>query len=184
MLPLRGLSLAAGILAYTAACTPAGDAPPADSAPAAAAVGQSAVKDDESQKNVVKIAAASPDHTTLVAAVTAAGLVDALSNAGPFTVFAPNNAAFDKLPEGTVDDLLKKENLAKLQGVLKHHVTTSTLEVVDLTDGPLSMADGGTVTISRKGSDVYIDGAKIIASVRGSNGMVHVIDAVVVPVVK
>jgi uncharacterized surface protein with fasciclin (FAS1) repeats len=152
-----------------------------DATPAAAAVGQSAVKDDESQKDVVKIAAASPDHTTLVAAVTAGGLVDALSNAGPFTVFAPTNAAFDALPKGTVEDLLKKENLAKLQGVLKHHVTTSTLELVDLTDGPLSMADGGTTTISHKGSDVYIDGAKIIGSVRGSNGMVHVIDAVVVP---
>ncbi len=183
MHPLRRLSLAVGLLAYSTACAPSGN-PEADEAPAAAAVGQSRVKDDESQKDVVKIAIASKDHSTLVAAVTAAALVDVLSNAGPFTVFAPTNAAFDKLPKGTVEDLLKKENLAKLQGVLKHHVTTSTLELTDLEDGPLAMADGGTATISRKGNDVYIDDAKIVASVRGSNGMVHVIDAVVVPRVK
>ena len=184
MLPVRGYSIAVSLLVASVACRPAEDATPADAAPAAAAVGQSAVKDDESQKDVVKIAAASKDHTTLVAAVTAASLVDALSNAGPFTVFAPTNAAFDKLPKGTVEDLLKKENLAKLQGILKHHVTTSALELADLTDGPLSMADGGTAVISHKGGDVYIDGAKIIGSVRGSNGMVHVIDAVVVPAAK
>jgi uncharacterized surface protein with fasciclin (FAS1) repeats len=184
MNPLRGLSLSFGFLALATACSPSGEPSKTDATPAAAAVGQSAVKDDESQKDVVKIAAASKDHTTLVAAITAAGLVDALSNAGPFTVFAPTNAAFDKLPKGTVEDLLKKENLAKLQGVLKHHVTTSALELADLSDGPLSMADGGKTTISRKGNDVYIDGAKIVASVRGSNGMVHVIDAVVVPGVK
>jgi uncharacterized surface protein with fasciclin (FAS1) repeats len=176
-----GLSVAIGVLAWSAACTPAGETARAESAPAAPAVGQSAVKDDESQKDVVKIAAASKDHSTLVAAVTAAGLVDALSNAGPFTVFAPTNAAFDALPKGTVENLLKAENLEKLQGILKHHVTTSALSVTDLADGSLSMADGGKTTISHKGSDVYIDGAKIVASVRGSNGMVHVIDAVVVP---
>ena len=184
MHPLRGLPLVVGFLAYSTACTRAENSSQANAAPAAASVGQSAVKDDESQKDVVKIAAASKDHTTLVAAVTAAGLVDALSNAGPFTVFAPTNAAFDLLPKGTVENLLKPENLAKLQGVLKHHVTTSALEVADLSDGPLSMADGGTATISHKGNDVYIDGAKIIASVRGANGMVHVIDAVVVPAAK
>lgn len=178
---LHGWSVVAGLTVTAIACAPKEQAVPADSAPAAATVGQSAVKDDESQKDVVKIAVGSPDHTTLVAALQAAGLVDALSNAGPFTVFAPTNAAFDALPKGTVDDLLKKENLAKLQGILKHHVTTSTLEAGDLADGPLSMADGGTTVISHKGNDVYIDGAKIIASVRGANGMVHVIDQVVVP---
>jgi uncharacterized surface protein with fasciclin (FAS1) repeats len=175
-----GLVMAVAAIAGHTACTPS-ETPRAEAAPPVAAVGQSGVKDDESQKDVVKIAAASKDHSTLVAAITAAGLVDALSNAGPFTVFAPTNAAFDALPEGTLANLLKAENLATLQGVLKHHVTTSALEVADLTDGPLSMADGGKVTISRKGSDVYVDGAKIVGSVRGSNGMVHVIDAVVVP---
>ena len=76
----------------------------------ALAAGQSGVEDNDSQKDVVKVAVGSPDHTTLVKAVQAAGLVDALSNAGPFTVFAPTNAAFDKLPAGTIEDLLKPEN--------------------------------------------------------------------------
>src|SRR5688572_13607460 len=84
--------------------------------------GQSAVKDDESAKDVVKVASGSPDHTTLVAAVKKAGLVDALSNAGPFTVFAPVDAAFEKLPSGTVDNLMKEENKAKLEDVLQYHV--------------------------------------------------------------
>jgi uncharacterized surface protein with fasciclin (FAS1) repeats len=142
--------------------------------------GQSGVQDTESQPDVVKIAVGSKDHTTLVAAVTAAKLVDALSNAGPFTVFAPTNAAFDKLPKGTVDELLKPENEDKLRNVLQHHVTVSAFEVDALTDGlVLGMADGGQATISKKGADTYIDDAKILASVRGSNGMVHVIDAVV-----
>lgn len=168
----------------TTACAGGGGTPAQDAASVAATAGQSAVKDDESQKDVVKIAASSKDHSTLVAAVKAGQLVDALSNAGPFTVFAPTNAAFDQLPKGTVDDLLRPENLARLQGVLKHHVTTSSLSVADLSDGPLAMADGGTAMISRQGADVYIDGAKIVASVQGSNGMVHVIDAVIVPKAK
>jgi uncharacterized surface protein with fasciclin (FAS1) repeats len=144
--------------------------------------GQSGVKDSESQPDVVKIAVGSKDHTTLVTAVQAAKLVDALSNAGPFTVFAPTNAAFDKLPKGTVEDLLKPENENKLRNILQHHVTVSAFEVDQLTDGmTLGMADGGQTTISKKGTDTYINDAKILASVRGSNGMVHVIDAVVLP---
>lgn len=84
--------------------------------------GQSAVKDDESQKNIVQTAIGSPDHKTLVAALKAASYVDALSNAGPFTVFAPNDQAFAKLPEGTVEDLTKPENKDKLQNILEYHV--------------------------------------------------------------
>lgn len=147
-----------------------------------ALAGQSGVKDSESQPDVVKIAVGSPDHTTLVTAIKAAKLVDALSNAGPFTVFAPTNAAFDKLPKGTVEELLKPENENKLRGILQHHVTVSAMEVSALTDGlALGMADGGRATISKKGSDTFIDGAKIVASVRGSNGMVHIVDAVILP---
>lgn len=84
--------------------------------------GQSAVQDDESAKDVVKVAAGSKDHTTLVAAIKQAELVDALSNAGPFTVFAPTNEAFDKLPKGTLEDLMKPENKEKLQDILQYHV--------------------------------------------------------------
>jgi uncharacterized surface protein with fasciclin (FAS1) repeats len=173
------------------ACSPKSDDQASESPPAAAtagadpAVGQANVKDDESQKDVVKIAVGSPDHTTLVAALKAADLVNALSNAGPFTVFAPTNAAFDKLPKGTVESLLKPENIDKLRGILQHHVTTSVWDLADLTDGmTMSMADGGSVTIKKSGNDVTVDGARIVASVRGSNGIVHVVDAVIVPAAK
>ena len=86
-------------------------------------VGQSGVQDDVSAKNVVQVAIGSPDHTTLVAAVKAAELVDVLSNAGPFTVFAPTNAAFDKLPPGTVEGLVKPEQKETLQDILQYHVS-------------------------------------------------------------
>lgn len=167
-------------------------APPRDDVSAAAAtadasptIGQANVQDDESQKDVVKIAVGSPDHTTLVTALKTANLVNALANAGPFTVFAPTNAAFDKLPKGTVDELLKPASADKLRNILQHHVTTSVYELADLTDGmTLSMADGGSVTIAKAGDVVTVDGAKVIASVRGSNGIVHVVDGVIVPASK
>lgn len=150
-----------------------------ESAPAA---GQSEVEDNDSQKDVVKVAVGSPDHTTLVKAVQAAGLVDALSNAGPFTVFAPTNAAFDKLPAGTVEDLLKPENKDKLKAVLEHHVMTSALAADFFQEGQsMGMVDGTNATFHVKGNDVYIGEAKIVASIRASNGYVHVIDGVVVP---
>jgi uncharacterized surface protein with fasciclin (FAS1) repeats len=147
-----------------------------------ASAGQAAVADESSVPNVVRIAIGSADHTTLVAALKAANLVDALANPGPFTVFAPTNAAFDKLPPGTVDDLLKPENRAKLKTILHHHVTTSTRTVDDFEDGTvLGMVDGTNETIRKTADGVFFGDAKIIASVRGSNGMVHVIDAVVLP---
>lgn len=146
------------------------------------AAGQSGVEDNDSQKDVVKVAVGSPDHTTLVKAVQAAGLVDALSNAGPFTVFAPTNAAFDKLPAGTVEDLLKPENKDKLKAVLEHHVMTSALAADFFQEGQsMGMVDGTNATFHVKGNDVYIGEAKILASIRASNGYVHVIDGVVVP---
>ena len=149
---------------------------------AAGTSGQAAVQDNDSQKDIVKVAAGSKDHTTLVAAVKAADLVNSLSNAGPFTVFAPTNAAFDKLPAGTVETLLKPENKGKLTGVLTHHVTTSALEITQFTDGQMvGMADGGSVQVTKKGNDTFIGGAKVLGSVRASNGWVHVIDAVLVP---
>lgn len=148
--------------------------------------GQSAVQDDESQKDVVKIAAASADHTTLVAAVKAAELVDALSNAGPFTVFAPTNAAFDKLPKGTVEDLLKPENKAKLQDILQYHVYVGSLKTDYMQDGQtLNQVNGGNITVSKKDGKVVINGtATIVASVPAANGIVHVIDGVLVPASK
>lgn len=147
--------------------------------------GQESVADNDSQKDVVKVAVGSPDHTTLVAALKAADLVTALSNAGPFTVFAPTNAAFDKLPKGTVEDLLKPENIGKLQDILQHHVMTSALEASFFQDGQtMGMVDGTNVTFHIKDGATYIDNAKIIGSVRASNGWVHVVDAVVLPPAK
>ena len=144
--------------------------------------GQAAVKDDVSQPDVVKVAVGSKDHSTLVAALTAADLVNALSNAGPFTVFAPTNAAFDALPAGTVEELLKPENKSKLAKILQHHVMTSALDLDFFQDGQsLSMVDGGRETFTHKDGAAYLGKAKVIASVRASNGWVHVIDAVLVP---
>lgn len=144
--------------------------------------GQAAVTDDVSEKDVVKIAVGSPDHTTLVAAIKAADLVNSLSNAGPFTVFAPVNAAFDKLPKGTVDDLLKPENKSKLENILQHHVMTSALAADFFQDGQsMGMVDGTNVTFTVKGKDVFVDGNKILGSIKGSNGWVHVIDTVLLP---
>jgi uncharacterized surface protein with fasciclin (FAS1) repeats len=151
----------------------------------APAAGQSAVQDDVSQKDILKVAAGSPDHGTLVKAVQAAGLVDALANAGPFTVFAPVDAAFAALPAGALDDLLKPENKDKLKTILYHHVTTSALGVESFQDGQtLGMVDGSSAAITKAGDVVSIDGHKILASVKASNGMVHVIDAVLLPPTK
>ncbi|MEK7226920.1 MAG: fasciclin domain-containing protein [Bacteroidota bacterium] len=145
--------------------------------------GQENVQDDVSQKDVVKVAVGSKDHTTLVAAVKQADLVTSLSNAGPFTVFAPTNAAFDKLPAGTVDGLMKDDKKADLQDILQYHVTTSALKAEFLTDGmTIGMVNGGSVTVSVKDGKIMLNGsATIIASVPASNGMVHVIDAVLLP---
>lgn len=177
------LPVLVSVVLAESACAPPADKPQAtEAAPAAPAVGLASVRDDNSQPNVVHIAASSPDHTTLVAAVKAAGLLDALASSGPFTVFAPTNAAFGKLPKGVVDDLLKPENNAQLRRVLYHHVMTSAYEVGELQDGQvLSMVDGAPATISRKGGDTYIGDARIIGSARASNGIVHIVDAVVLP---
>ncbi|MEI2740218.1 MAG: fasciclin domain-containing protein [Chitinophagaceae bacterium] len=153
---------------------------------AATGGGQEAVKDDESAKDVVKVAVGSKDHTTLVAALKQAELVTALSNAGPFTVFAPTNAAFDKLPAGTVDGLMKDDKKADLQNILQYHVTTSALKAEFLTDGmTLGMVNGDNIAISVKDGKIMINGtATIVASVPASNGMIHVIDGVLLPPAK
>lgn len=144
--------------------------------------GQSNVKDDVSEKDIVKIAAGSKDHTTLVKALQAAELIDVLSNAGPFTVFAPTNAAFDKLPAGTLDDLLKPENKQKLTDILQHHVAVAVYSTDMLRDGQvINMVDGTNATISKKDGVIMIDKGKVAASVKASNGMVHIIDEVVLP---
>jgi uncharacterized surface protein with fasciclin (FAS1) repeats len=145
--------------------------------------GQSAVKDDVSQKNVVQVAAGSADHSTLVAAVKAAELVDALSNAGPFTVFAPTNAAFDKLPAGTVDGLLKPEKKEDLQDILQYHVSIGVFKPESLQDGQsIGQANGGNIRISVKDGKIMVnETATVVASIPASNGIIHIIDAVLLP---
>ncbi len=153
-----------------------------DQSSASATGGQSAVQDDVSQKDVVKVAAGSPDHTTLVTAVKAAELVDVLSNAGPFTVFAPTNAAFGLLPAGTVEDLLKPDKKEALQDILQYHVAVGVYKTDMLQDGQvISMANGGNVTIGLKDGKMTVNGANIVATVPASNGIVHVIDGVLLP---
>ena len=146
--------------------------------------GQSGVQDDESQKDVVKVAAGSKDHTTLVAAVKQAQLVDALSNAGPFTVFAPTNEAFNKLPKGTVEDLMKPENKEKLQDILQYHVFVANLGTTLMQDGQtLNQVNGQNITIQKSADGkITINGkAHIITSIPASNGIIHVIDEVLLP---
>ncbi len=146
------------------------------------ATGQSGVQDDQSQKDVVKVAVASKDHTTLVAAVKAAEYVDVLSNSGPFTVFAPTNAAFDKLPAGTVEGLLKPEKKKDLRNILEYHVTTSSLKEKMLKDGMvIGMVNGGKVTVSIKDGKIKINDANVLGIVPASNGMVYVLDGVLLP---
>jgi len=144
--------------------------------------GQAFVEDDVSNPNILQIAVKSEDHSTLVAAVQAADLENALVNAGPLMVFAPINEAFDKLPEGTVENLLKTENKNDLANILKFHVTPGNYSV-DLIKKfkKLGQANDQNVAVEVKGEDVYVGGAKIIGSVKASNGIIHVVDAVMLP---
>lgn len=152
----------------------------------AAAGGQENVKDDVSQKDVVKVAVGSADHTTLVAALKQAGLVTSLSNAGPFTVFAPTNDAFKKLPAGALDDLMKNENKDKLVNALQYHVFVSALQPDFLNqEQTLNMVDGSDLHITVKDGKPVLNGkANIIASIPASNGIVYVIDDVLTPPAK
>jgi uncharacterized surface protein with fasciclin (FAS1) repeats len=146
-------------------------------------------------KNIVENAVNSADHTTLVAAVKAAGLVETLQTAGPFTVFAPDNAAFAKLPAGTVETLLKAENKAQLQAVLTYHVVAGKMGSKEIAaaikagngKATLTTVQGGTLTAWMKGKDLYITDANggqskvTIADVWQSNGVIHSVDTVVLP---
>ena len=144
--------------------------------------GQAFINDESSTPNVLQIAIGSPDHSTLVAAVQAASLENVLVNAGPLTVFAPTNAAFDALPAGTVENLLKPENKDALANILKHHVSAGNYTKDFLKNfKKLGQANDQSTIVEVKGDDVFIGGAKIIASVPAGNGIVHVVDKVILP---
>ena len=146
-------------------------------------VGQSGVKDDVSNPNIVQVAVSSPDHSTLVAALKAADYVDALTNVGPFTVFAPTNTAFDALPEGTLSTLTKKENQRQLRDILEYHVLLGVYKAEDFVDGrKLGTAHGASVLVEEsEDGTLLLNGGKIIGSVQASNGIIHVIDKVLLP---
>jgi uncharacterized surface protein with fasciclin (FAS1) repeats len=133
-------------------------------------------------ETVVAIAAGNPDFSTLVAAVTAAGLVDTLNGDGPFTIFAPTNAAFEKLPAGTVEDLLKPENKEKLIAILTYHVVAGKVMAADVKTGKVKSLQGGELDVVVGDDGVTVDGAKVTQTdIVGSNGVIHVIDSVVLP---
>jgi len=146
-------------------------------------IGQSGVQDDASQKNVVQVAITSKDHTTLVTAIKAGELVDVLSNAGPFTVFAPTNEAFGKLPAGTVEGLLKPESKETLIDILQYHVSLGVFKMDALKEGQsIGQVNGDHIKITKKEGILYVNGnAKIVASIPASNGIIHVIDGVLLP---
>lgn len=146
------------------------------------AAGQAFVNDEASQKNILQIALGSKDHTTLCAAVGAAEYENVLSNNGPLTVFAPTNAAFDALPEGTVSDLLKPENKATLVNIIMYHAAPGkyTAEKVKGVMG-IGQANGQKLKIEEVDGKFTVNGANILGSVEAANGIVHVIDQVLLP---
>ncbi|KEO73917.1 fasciclin domain-containing protein [Anditalea andensis] len=139
--------------------------------------------ESEADETVVDIAIGSADHTTLVAALSSAELVETLKGNGPFTIFAPTNTAFEQLPAGTVDNLVKPENKEKLTDILSYHVVSGEVKAADLSDGQvIQTINGKNLTVSIKDGTVSINGAKVTAAdLDGSNGVVHVIDSVLMP---
>ncbi|GAB5413505.1 MAG: fasciclin domain-containing protein [Congregibacter sp.] len=139
--------------------------------------------DEMAAGTIVEVAVGNPDFSTLVAAVKAAGLVETLSSEGPFTVFAPTNAAFAKLPAGTVEDLLKPENKDKLTAVLTYHVVAGKVMAADVVKlDSATTVQGGDVSISASDAGVMVNNANVVATdVAASNGVIHVIDTVILP---
>jgi uncharacterized surface protein with fasciclin (FAS1) repeats len=164
------------------ACSGGGTKESADKAEAVKTHGQSGVLDKDSEKNILQIAASSPDHTTLAAACAAAEMLDVLANPGPLTVFAPTNAAFEKLPAGTVEDLLKPENKENLARIIQFHAAPGTYKGKALRDGmKLYMASGHYIDVEVRDDGTYVNGSKIMATIDASNGVIHVVEDVFLP---
>ena len=133
-------------------------------------------------EDIVAIASANEDFSTLVAAVSAAGLVETLQGEGPFTVFAPTNAAFDALPAGLVDKLLMPENKDVLVKILTYHVVSGAIMAADVTAGDVASVEGGMIAVTTNDGGVQVNGASVVsADIVASNGVIHVIDAVILP---
>lgn len=147
-------------------------------------LGQAGVQDNTSNPNILQVAIGSKDHSTLVAAVQAAHIEHVLVNAGPLTVFAPINTAFDALPEGTVENLLKPENKESLTTILTRHAAPGSYDIAKLKKEAekgrkLYMATGDYLEVTSEGEDVFINGCKIIGTIQTSNGIINVIDKVI-----
>lgn len=139
-------------------------------------------KSDKPKENIVQVASAAGSFNTLVAAVTAAGLVDTLSGEGPFTVFAPTDEAFAKLPAGTVDNLLKPENKEQLIAILTYHVVPAKVKAADVQTGEAPTVNGTKLQLNKSEAGVKVNNATVTAAdVRASNGVIHVIDTVLIP---
>jgi uncharacterized surface protein with fasciclin (FAS1) repeats len=168
-------------LAFLAGCSSDSDEATTTETTAAEATPTESESAMEEAGTIVEVASANPDFSTLVAAVDAAGLVETLSGEGPFTVFAPTNAAFDALPEGLLDALLLPENKDALTSILTYHVVSGEVMAADVTAGDVATVEGSTIAITTDGG-VKVNDANVTATdVDASNGVIHVIDAVIVP---
>lgn len=177
---LVAITLSATLFLLLASCAPAGDSQgTAQTFDAESNRGQAFVVDEGSDPNVLQVALGSPDHTTLVAAVQAAELENVLVNAGPLTVFAPTNDAFAALPDGTLDELLKPENKQTLANIVTSHAAPGKYLGERLTnESQLYQATGHYVDVEVRDGATYVNGAKILATIEASNGVVHVVDKV------
>lgn len=194
------IHVSAGVFSLLLMATPVACDSPSEPQPPAAAVqkvsppekaaqqhkGQAAFEDGVSEANALQVAKSIPDFSTLVAAIEAAGVEDSVVNVGPLTIFAPLNTAFEKLPPGTVEGLLKPEAKANLSLVLVNHVAPANYTIETLKKNvrkgrKLYMASGQYLEVTREGDDLFVGGTKILKTVKVSNGWIHVIDDVLVP---
>ncbi len=148
--------------------------------------GQASVVDNVSEANILQVAAGSKDHSTLTAAIKAAGIEHVLVNAGPLTVFAPVNSAFDALPEGTVENLLKPENKRALAEILTRHAAPGSFDIEGLKKEArkgrkIYTATGDYLEVTVEGNNILVAGAKILGSIQTSNGIINVVDKVILP---
>ena len=184
---LAGAAAVAAALVFTGCSSGSDEDTAAEATPTAEATEEAMTEDMEDTEatgesgTIVEVAAGNEDFSTLVAAIEAADLVETLNGEGPFTVFAPTNEAFDALPEGVLDALLLEENQDTLVSILTYHVVPGEVFSTDITDGDVATVEGQTVTLSTA-DGVTVNGANVVtADVEASNGVIHVIDAVLLP---
>jgi uncharacterized surface protein with fasciclin (FAS1) repeats len=171
----------AGLLVLAACGDDEDDAAPATTAAAAPATTTAVTDEAPASGDIVAVASAAPDFSTLVAAVQAAGLVETLQGPGPFTVFAPTNDAFAALPAGLVDALLLPENKDVLTKILTYHVVSGKVMAADVTAGDVATVEGGSLTITTDGGVKIFDANVVQTDIEATNGVIHVIDQVLVP---